>query len=519
MTEPANKKINEMNVKEAFQAIREAQTIKAKIEQGTASAEEKQNFETYHSHILRDYQNMIQPLGKALSIAAETVSSAGKKIGDIVQNAIEQQKEAYESGRYFTYQQTENELIFIVDGKAERKRYPIDADVDAIVTKSRKMSGRTYIFYTIYELLREAQEGTPKRIQELIEQDFIRLSQDTHTNELSRMLNMQPDSIDMYGTAKIARNGVTVTVRNWNSLTAKTSTIKTLDFFVFYITENNLYDEQTLYIPLEQYMKIRGLKDTKANRYTAKTQLMNDLEILKSIMITWKKTKGVNRGDFVIDSLIEGKPSVINGIIKIELSRDFRLSLPPKQYMYLPPSLFSTDDGNYPHAYKLMRRMSLWKRSNFNEEYEHIISGKTLIECCGLEKHKNIPQKRYKQLVLQPLINNLEYLEKHFDFEWNFQQLEPTEDGEHWQEKIPASYEELAKAKIVFDFATYPEEKTKGTREKKEKFNSVDRELKNKKKQKKKLEKEIVELIEDGREVIKQIKRTADKVKNNVKPN
>lgn len=458
----------------------------------------------------------------------------------IFNQKIEEQKEAFESGKYYTYRRTDEELIFIVDGIEQRTRYAAQTDHEEIAEKSRKLKTRTLIYYSFYKIFKSAQDVTPKQLQELLEKDFLKVTQDKHTNILSRLLFMQPSRIDMNGTALIEKDDVTLYVRNWKTLLTRTSAIKLLDFFVFYITANNSYDKQTVSIPIEDYMKIRGLKDTKDNRYSVKKQLEEDMALLASVSIKWKLKRNLGekndkgkyelaKGDFHEVDLAGEERGCSNGMITFEFSRRFMESLPQKQYMYLPQKAFSTDDAKYVHSYQFIRRMMEHKRVNVGEENENIITGKTLIESSKeLEKHITCEPKYFKRLILEPFEKNMNYLEEHCLCEWSYADTELTPDGEYNQSKIPTNIRELLKAKIVFEIEEYPKKKMKKLIENKEKFAAANQDIKKLKRQKKKLETAISEIVSEGTtaiseivseatEVVEQLKEVAKKTKKTVK--
>jgi hypothetical protein len=366
---------------------------------------------------------------------------------------------------------------------------------------------------------------SPKQLQELLEKDFIKLSQDKHTNIISRLLFMQPKRIDMNGTALIEKDDVTLYVRNWRTLITRTSAIKLLDFFIFYITANNSFDKQTVSIPIQDYMKIRGLKDTKDNRYSVKKQLEEDMALLASVSIKWKLKRNLGekndkgkyelaKGDFHEVDLAGEERGCSKGIITFEFSRRFMESLPQKQYMYLPQKAFSTDDAKYIHCYQFIRRMMEHKRVNAGKKNENIITGKTLIESSKeLEKHILCEPKYFKRLILEPFEKNLNYLQEHCVCEWNYEETELTPDGEHWQEKRPTNIQDLLKAKIVFEIEEYPE--MKKLIEKKEQFTATNQDIKKLKRQKKNLETAINEIVNEATDVVEQLKEAAKKVKKN----
>lgn len=522
MAEPTGNKSKNISTKNAFQVMRKAKHIKEKIDHNAATPEEIKEYEEHYAPLVAELEEIFRPVVAGLAGVAETVGKAGEKLQKAITEAVNEARRIYDSGKYYTINVTDDELIIIVDGKEwKREKQRDELDIEEIIAKYRRLKTRSYIIYSMYEVFKDFQDEPQGQLQlqEFIKNDFIKVAQAAHTNQLSRTLIKPPlpEHIDLTGKARIETKDMTIYIANYSKLLngARTSAVKLLDFFMLYITENNLFHAPSLRISLKEYMQIRGLEDTKRNRYKTKKQVENDMQLLKSLSIRFVDKRRKNKGDYLEVDIAGAIRGIVNGIIYFEFSKPFIDSLPSNQFMLLPPKAFSTDDANYPHSFYFIRRMMEHKRVNVGNQNENVITGRTLIEGSPLEKHIECEPKYFKRQLLEPFMNNMNYVEEHCGCEWSFQELESTPCGEYTQEKIPATIEELLNAKIIFEMVNYPDEKMEKTKKKKEKYKAMSKERAALNREKKKVE-ALKEEVEGQAQEVQKLKKQVIRAINSI---
>jgi hypothetical protein len=126
-----------------------------------------------------------------------------------------------------------------------------------------------------------------------VNQTFSTIRQGVSTNSLTKFRDVKGNTkIDaITGTATITHNDCILTIPNYKQLAGlKTSTYQLLDAITIALTESGA-KSPTVIIPLSNYMERRGLKDRKA----AKTQVKNDMEILRQVSNGKKNAKERSR--------------------------------------------------------------------------------------------------------------------------------------------------------------------------------------------------------------------------------
>ena len=123
------------------------------------------------------------------------------------------------------------------------------------------------------------------------QRDFNTIRQGKSTNALTKMRAIEGKGLridSITGDATIQSGNFTLSVQNYAQLAGlKTSTHQLLDAITVSLTESGA-KSPTVILPLEEYMRVRGLKDRKE----AKAQAKADMEILRGASVSWEEKKG-----------------------------------------------------------------------------------------------------------------------------------------------------------------------------------------------------------------------------------
>jgi hypothetical protein len=188
-------------------------------------------------------------------------------------------------------------------------------------------------------------------------------------NSLIHSMGARPDRVDMLGTRKIERNGMTVSISGLPDSIKKlpTSAAKLLDMFQIKATQGGISSAREVALPLDEYMEIRGLRDKKE----ARAQVKRDLELLQRVDVKFND----KRHNYLAVSLSGGTRAISNGVIGFKFNEDWLKLFPlNNQIMPMPKGLFATNDNANPHAYYFGRAISEHRRMNDGKCNECTIS-------------------------------------------------------------------------------------------------------------------------------------------------
>jgi hypothetical protein len=211
------------------------------------------------------------------------------------------------------------------------------------------------------------------------------------TNKLSTIntRRTEPNLNKITGIATITdkEKGFTIFFENYKSLASglRVSTNKLFDALTIQLTRQCDYKgngeiDTTVSIPLEEYLSLCGVKETKTSIDKARITLKEDLSSLYSISIEWYEHRGKNKQEFKkmrICDMVEFK----NGYIRINFSKPIAQYLANAYVMQMPHALFKLDARNG-NAYAIGRKLILHHGidNNFTKGTSNIISVKSLLD-------------------------------------------------------------------------------------------------------------------------------------------
>ena len=144
------------------------------------------------------------------------------------------------------------------------------------------------------------------------------------------------------GDATIKNGNLILTIPKYEQLTGfKTSTYQLLDAITVALTESGA-KSPTVILPLEEYMKRRGLKDRKE----AKTQAKADMEILRGASFSWEEKRGKKVESYAFVNLADSGEIRRNGDIVFTYGNTFYNILLGYPVMPYPAQLQTLNSKN-----------------------------------------------------------------------------------------------------------------------------------------------------------------------------
>lgn len=279
---------------------------------------------------------------------------------------------------------------------------------------------------------------------------FALINQSQPYNQLIYRLGRKPDDINKLGDRKIrapGKNSLIITASGLPEVLERipTSAARLLDIFNAKATESGMKDN-TVAIPLNEYMNLRGIKDMKE----ARKQVRADMDILQQITVEFRDSKS-----YVKINLGGGIRGIKNSIVFFTFNEHWLKIFPFKnQLMPYPLGILSTSDKYNPHSFYFGRKIAEMKRVNAGSKNEGIIGVSSLVECSPtFPKYEDLgDHKRVSQLIIEPFERDLDEAAKQCGCKWHYIGLE-SETG-------PTTYEQFIKAKIRITWDNYPDNST-----------------------------------------------------------
>lgn len=208
--------------------------------------------------------------------------------------------------------------------------------------------------------------------------DFSTIRQGTSTNALTKLRATEGKGLtidQITGDATIKNGNFILTIPKYEQLTGlKTSTYQLLDAITVALTESGA-KSPTVILPLEEYMKRRGLKDRKE----AKTQAKADMEILRGASFSWEERRGKKTESYSFVNLADSGEIRRNGDIVFTYGNTFYNILLGYPVMPYPAQLQTLNSKRNPNSYYLLRKIAEHKNMNIGKKNEDIIAVKTLL--------------------------------------------------------------------------------------------------------------------------------------------
>ena len=250
--------------------------------------------------------------------------------------------------------------------------------------------------------------------------DFSTIRQGTSTNALTKLRategkGLKIDSIT--GDATIKNGNFILTIPNYAQLTGlKTSTYQLLDAITVALTESGA-KSPTVILPLEEYMKRRGLKDRKE----AKTQAKADMEILRGASFSWEEKRGKKVESYAFVNLADSGEIRRNGDIVFTYGSTFYNILLGYPVMPYPAQLQTLNSKRNPNSYYLLRKIAEHKNMNIGKKNENIIAVKTLLSIAPfLPSYDEVmaTDRHLDQRIIKPFERDMDALED--TLSWNY---------------------------------------------------------------------------------------------------
>jgi len=262
-------------------------------------------------------------------------------------------------------------------------------------------------------------------------QNFSTIRQGVSTNSLTKFRDVKGNTkIDVItGTATITHNDCILTIPNYKQLAGlKTSTYQLLDAITIALTESGA-KSPTVIIPLSDYMERRGLKDRKA----AKTQVKNDMEILRQASFKWEEKRKGKIETYGFVNLADSGQIHRNGDIEFTFGATFYNTLLGYPIMPYPAQLQTVNNNNNPNSYYLLRRIEEHKNMNVGKKNENLISVKVLLESAVfipsydevMAGNKNIASR-----IIEPFERDMDALEPTLKWHYCHSNNTPVKDNE-----------------------------------------------------------------------------------------
>ena len=316
----------------------------------------------------------------------------------------------------------------------------------------------------------EAQEAQPERPKQATikpaikptdspierRKDFSTIRQGTSTNALTKLRATEGKGLtidQITGDATIKNGNFILTIPKYEQLTGlKTSTYQLLDAITVALTESGAKNP-TVILPLEEYMKRRGLKDRKE----AKTQAKADMEILRGASFSWEEKRGKKVESYAFVNLADSGEIRRNGDIVFTYGNTFYNILLGYSVMPYPAQLQTLNSKRNPNSYYLLRKIAEHKNMNIGKKNENIIAVKTLLSVAPfLPTYEEVMEtgRQLDQRIIKPFERDMDALET--TLSWNYcHSLDQPLTDEELATMSYATFEELL---IHTEWRNYPDQ-------------------------------------------------------------
>jgi hypothetical protein len=221
------------------------------------------------------------------------------------------------------------------------------------------------------------------------------------------------------GRATIEDGEFTVFIEKYNNLAGglRTSAHKLLDAMTITLTRQNHYKgngelNTLVYLPLEAYMSLCNVPDTKASKDRTRRIVKEDLDILFSISIEWHEQRGKDKLDFAKTRICD-TVELKSGDIRLNFSKPIAQYLTNAYVMQYPLALFKLDARNAP-AYQIGRKIALHHSmdNNIKQGTANIISVRALLESCNIPSYDEVMagDRNLDKNIISPFIKALDVI-------------------------------------------------------------------------------------------------------------
>ena len=304
--------------------------------------------------------------------------------------------------------------------------------------------------------------------EEISDKIFSKVWQGTGSNEFVKIITSKNTPVDPFkNTITIKKGDFELVIESSNPNTiVRTSTHKLLDILMLTYLETR---EKEVTISIQDFMKLRGLKDRK----TAEEQVKEDLATLYSLSVSFRQKEEKKIVAYDDIRIIQGKGQALkNGIIRVKFGDDFFNAMQSYHIMPMPPAFLALNDRHNPNSYHLGRKIALHKNMNYWKANADLISINTLLEACpNLRTHEEVHKEgnyKYKEKIIAPFERDMNALEETGIFTWEYCHSNGMPLS---NEELEMNYEIFKKLLVKITWHIYPAREIK-TKEKKPKARS-----------------------------------------------
>jgi len=201
----------------------------------------------------------------------------------------------------------------------------------------------------------------------------------------------------------------------------------------------------TVKLPIEKYMKMRGLKNIKETR----KQVKADLKVLKTVRIEWREKRKKQSGSYLNIYLFGGTEGIKNGVIEFKFNTDFFNCLKGYNIAPLSKEILKINDKYNPNSFYFSERIGTHKNMNYYKSNADIIGVKTLLESTSeLPKYEDIKETgEITRRIIDPFERDMDAM---INPKWNYCGTNGV------QIDAPEGYKEFEKALIKLTWINYP---------------------------------------------------------------
>lgn len=267
----------------------------------------------------------------------------------------------------------------------------------------------------------------PVTVTEQEQSQYAPMLQGVGTNQLSliRTAGQELDVNAITGVVTISKGTLKVTVDPQEGIATAltklfdTSTQKLFDICVMALTQQNHYrgsgePNTAVVIPLDKYMELRGIPQTKASKDKTRRTVKAELNTLLRTRLDWTESSKKTTRDFLTINICSSA-GIKNGNILLGFSRELATYLIWAYVMQYPLSLLRLDernDNSYLIGKALSRHFGI--DNNNRRGTNNIIGVATILEWCEdtiPSYDKVMSETRHvERLIRKPLENALDIL-------------------------------------------------------------------------------------------------------------